>query len=325
MRHAPQRSPAVHDAAARPLVHVAVAVVQRADGCVLLAERPKHKVSGGYWEFPGGKFDAGEHAEQALARELREEVGVELDHAQPLMTYDHDYPDKTVRLHFFRVTAWHGTPHGCEGQRVSWEDPAAISVSPLLPANDKLLQVLNLPPLYAISQAGKYGGTEFMVRLEVALANGLRLIQVREHAMAPAQRVQFTRRVAELAYRYRAQVLVNGDETLARKAGVCGVHSSSAQLKRLTSRPHTRLWAVSCHNATELARAAELGADFAVLSQVLPTASHPGEPGMGWMRFAELARKATLPVYALGGMQPEHLDTARHHGAHGIALASGIW
>lgn len=325
MRHALQRPPVVIDAAARPLVHVAVAVVQRADGRVLLAERPKGKVSGGFWEFPGGKFDAGEAAAQALARELREEVGIELDSAWPLMTYDHVYPDKTVRLHFFRVTAWHGTPHGREGQRVSWEDPAAVGVAPLLPANDKALQALNLPLLYAITQAGKYGVTDFMLRLENALANGLRLIQVREHAMAPAQLAQFTRRVVELAHRYRAQVLVNGDETLARKAGVCGVHSSSVQLKRLTTRPRTRLWAVSCHNAAELSRAAELGADFAVLSQVLPTVSHPGEPGMGWTRFGELTRNAVMPVYALGGMRPDYLDTARHHGAHGIALASGIW
>lgn len=311
--------------AAKPLINVAVAVVQRADGCVLLAERPLNKVSGGFWEFPGGKFDAGERAEQALARELHEEVGVELDRAQAWMTYDHAYPDKIVRLHFFRVTAWHGTPHGREGQRVSWQDPAAINVTPLLPANDKMLQVLNLPTLYAITHAGKYGVTEFMPRLEQALAKGVRLIQVRERAMAPEQLAQFARRVAEVAYRYGAQVLVNGDETLARKVGVCGVHSTSAQLARLTTRPRTRLWAASCHNAEEVARAAALGADFIVLSPVLPTATHPGEPGMGWARFAGLTRDCPLPVYALGGMQPDLLDTARSHGAHGIALLSGIW
>ena len=309
----------------KSIINVAVAVVQRADGCVLLAERPKHKVSGGFWEFPGGKFDVGERAEQALARELHEEVGVELDRAQPWMTYDHAYPDKIVRLHFFRVSAWHGTPHGREGQRVAWQDPAAITVAPLLPANDKMLQTLNLPPLYAITQAGKYGVTEFMSRLEKALARGVRLVQVREPALAPEQLVQFARRVAETAYPYGAQILLNGDETLARKARVCGVHSTSAQLTRLTTRPRTRLWAASCHNAGEMARAAALGADFIVLSPVLPTATHPGEPGMGWARFAELTRNCPLPVYALGGMKSELLDTAKHHGAHGIAALSSIW
>lgn len=310
---------------ARPLVNVAVAVVQRADGRVLLAERPRGKVSGGYWEFPGGKFDAGERAEQALARELHEEIGVELDRAHPWLTYDHAYPDKIVRLHFFRVTAWHGTPHGREGQRVSWEDPAAVSVAPLLPANDKVLQALNLPPLYAITAVAKYGMTEFMTRLDRALKRGVRLIQVREREMAPEQLAQFARRVIARARPYRAAVLVNGDELLARKTGADGVHSTGAQLRRLTARPATRLWAVSCHNAEELARAATLGADFVVLSQVLPTASHPGDPGMGWARFAELTRGCPLPVYALGGMKSELLDTARGYGAHGIALLGGIW
>ena len=309
----------------KPIVNVAVAVLRRADGRVLLAERPRGKVSGGYWEFPGGKFDAGEAASQALARELHEEIGVELDRAHPWLTYDHAYPDKTVRLHFFRVTAWHGTPHGREGQRVSWEDPAAIAVGPLLAANDQVLQALNPPPVYAVTHAAKYGVAGFMPRLEQALVRGVRLIQVREPEMAPEQFAQFARRVIALAHRHGAQVLVYGDETLARKVGADGVHIPCKRLLQLTARPRMRLCAASCHNAEHLAHAAALGLDFSVLSPVLPTASHPGQSGMGWARFAGLTRDCPLPVYALGGMQSGLLNTARGHGAHGIALLSGIW
>ncbi len=311
--------------AAKPLVNVAVAVVQRADGCVLLAERPRGKVSGGYWEFPGGKFDAGERAEQALAREVREEVGIELNRAQPWMTYEHDYADRRVRLHFFRITAWHGTPHGREGQRLSWEDPAAVTVAPLLPANDRILQALNLPPVYALTHAAKYGAAEFLRRLEQGLARGVRLIQLRELEMAPGQLAQFARRVIMLAHRYDARVLVYGNESLARQVGSDGVHIPCTRLAQLSARPDMPLCAASCHNAEHLAQAARLSVDFAVLSQVLPTASHPGEPGLGWPRFAELVRNYPLPVYALGGMRLDLLDTARHHGAHGVALLSGIW
>lgn len=309
----------------QPIVHVAVAVVQRSDGRVLMAERPQGKVSGGFWEFPGGKFDAGERPEQALARELHEEVGIELDSAHPWMTYEHAYADKTVRLHFFRVTAWHGTPHGREGQRVSWEDPAVVSVGPLLPANDKILQALNLPSLYAITHAKKLGMNDFMLRLEQTLARGVRLIQVREPDMAPEQLAQFARRVMVRAHAHGAAVLINGDETLARKVDADGVHSPARQLMLLSVRPNTRLWAASCHNAEELARAAALGADFVVLSPVLPTATHPGQPGMGWARFAELVRGYPLPVFALGGMRSDLLDTAMAHGAHGMARLSGVW
>lgn len=308
-----------------PLVNVAVAVVQRSDGRVLLAERPAHKVSGGYWEFPGGKFDAGENPEQALARELHEEIGVELDTAHRWLTYEHTYPDKIVRLHFFRVTAWHGTPRGNEGQRVSWEDAYAPSVSPLLPANDKILSALRLAPVYAITDAGKYGVAEFLQRLERVLAAGLRLVVVRERAMAPEQLAQFARQVIVRAHRFGADVLVEGNESLARKVGADGMQSQASDLARMSARPSVRLWTVSCHNAEELAQAARLGADFVMLSPVLATPSHPDRPGMGWQRFAETVRDYPLPVYALGGMTLDALDTAVRHGAHGVAIHAAMW
>ena len=309
----------------KPLVNVAVAVVQRSDGRVLLAERPKGKASGGFWEFPGGKFDAGERVEQALARELHEEVGVELDRAHPWMTYEHEYPDKRVRLHFYRVLAWHGEPHGREGQRIAWEDPLALGVEPLLPANARVLKALALPQIYAITQAARVGVPEFLVRLEQALRQGLRLVLVRERELAPAQRVQFARRVVELARRYGATVLVSDDEMLARKADADGVHTSGGNLARRHARPRAPLWSVSCHDRQEIAHAAELGADFVVLSPVLPTATHPERQSLGWENFHAMVRDCPVPVYALGGMRPELLPTAVAHGAHGIALMSGIW
>lgn len=200
-----------------------------------------------------------------------------------------------------------------------------MDVTPLLPANDKILQALNLPPLYAITCAKKSGMTEFMPRLELALTRGVRLIQVREPDVAPAQCAQWARRIMDRAHAYGARVLVNGDETLARKVRADGVHSPARQLMRLTARPATRLWAASCHNTEELARAARLGADFVVLSPVLPTSSHPDHAAMGWHRFADLVRDYPLPVYALGGMRSDRLDIAMQHGAHGIACMSGIW
>lgn len=308
-----------------PVINVAVAVVQRSDGRVLLAERPPHKVSGGYWEFPGGKFNAGENPEQALARELNEEIGIELDTAHRWLTYEHSYSNKTVRLHFFRVTAWHGTPRGNEGQRVSWEDPYAPSVHPLLPANDKVLRALRLAPLYAITDAAKYGVSGFLRRLSQALDAGLRMVLVRERTMAPEQLAQFARQVITRAHRYGADVLIEANESIARKVAADGMQSQAADMQRLLARPNVRLWAVSCHNAAELAQAAKLGADFVLLSAVLPTPSHPDRPGMGWSRFGEMVRDYPLPVYALGGMKFELLDTAVRHGAHGVAIHAAFW
>jgi 8-oxo-dGTP diphosphatase len=309
----------------RQVLDVAVAVLQREDGRVLLAQRPAGKPWEGYWEFPGGKIESGEAVEQALARELHEELGVDPDRVYPWVTQEYAYPEKRVRLHFYRVLAWHGQPHGREGQSMSWENPSAVNIGPLLPANDRVLRALSLPSVYAITNAKKYGEAEFMLRLKAALEKGVRLIQVREHEMAPEQLESFARRVVELAHDHDARVLINGDEALARHCGADGVHLPGEQLMRMKQRPGTRIWAASCHDAAELAQAARLSADFVVLSPVLPTPTHPDATGMGWEKFAALVKNYPVPVYALGGMKPELLDTAMKHGAHGVSLLSGIW
>ena len=306
-------------------IDVAVAILQREDGRVLLAQRPAGKPWQGYWEFPGGKIENGEDADRALARELHEELGVDPDRVYPWVTQEYAYPEKRVRLHFYRVLAWHGQLHGREGQSMSWENPAAINIGPLLPANDKVLRALSLPSVYAITNAKKYGETEFMQRLKVALEKGVRLIQVREHDMPPKQLESFARRVVALAHDHDARVLINSDEALVRRCGADGVHLPGEQLMRMKQRPAMRIWAGSCHDADELAQAAALEADFVVLSPVLPTPTHPDAAGMGWEKFAGLVKDYPAPVYALGGMKRELLETAMKHGAHGVSLLSGIW
>jgi len=309
----------------RQVLDVAVAILRREDGRVLLAQRPVGKPWEGYWEFPGGKIERGENARRALARELHEELGIELDAADPWLTQLYSYPEKTVRLHLLRVQRWHGKPHGREGQSISWEDPSAINIGPLLPANDRVLRALSLPPVYAISNARKYGEAEFLKRLLAALEKGVRLIQVREPDMTPEQLDAFARRAVALAHEHGARVLINSDDALARRVGADGVHLTGGQLMQRKDPPSTPIWAASCHDSDELAQAAALEADFVVLSPVLPTPTHPQAAGMGWDRFAELVNNYPVPVYALGGMKPELLDTAMQHGAHGVSLLSGIW
>jgi 8-oxo-dGTP diphosphatase len=279
----------------------------------------------GYWEFPGGKIENGEDPRAALARELHEELGITIGEPLPWLTRVYHYPHATAHLHLFRVPDWEGVPHGRESQHLAWQNPHALSVAPLLPANHDIMDALRLPALYGITQAAKYGVDGFMHRLEVALAGGLRLVQVRERGMPPQELEAFATRVVECAHRHGARVLVNAAPDLARRCGADGVHLPSAQLMALTAPPDIPLFAASCHDRGELLQAARLGAGFAVLSPVLPTASHPGAPTLGWEGFAALCRDLPLPVFSLGGMRRELLATAMRHHAHGIALLSGIW
>jgi 8-oxo-dGTP diphosphatase len=298
------------------IVEVAAAVLQRTDGTFLLAQRPPDKIWAGYWEFPGGKVEAGESTHDALVRELKEELGIEVVTAYPWITRIFTYPHATVRLSFFRVTEWCGELHPHEGQQFCWQRTDNVTVTPLLPANEPILRALALPPLYAISNVAELGVAQFMQRLEVALKNGLRLIQLREKNLASDALRELAQRVV---------VLLNGDVALAQEVGADGVQLASSQLVECAERPPVAWCAASCHSADELRRAEALGCDFALLSPVLPTQSHPGAMHLGWERFAGLAAGASMPVYALGGLSHADMSVAWQRGAHGIALLRQAW
>ncbi|MBP8170447.1 MAG: thiamine phosphate synthase, partial [Azonexus sp.] len=198
------------------------------------------------------------------------------------------------------------------------------SVTPILPANDPILKALSLPTAMAITMA-ETEGTEVQVeRLEAALSNGLRLIQIRDKNWPSAQRLWFAEIVTRLVHNYpNALVLVNDDAHIARCVGADGLHLSSASLIACTRRPDFEWGGASCHNALELAKAVELGCDYALLGPVLPTLTHPEASPMGWAEFTRLITDCPIPVFALGGMQGDMMLEAQQNGAHGIAMMRG--
>jgi 8-oxo-dGTP diphosphatase len=299
-------------------LEVAAAVIQRADGAFLLARRPPGKVYAGYWEFPGGKIEPGEAAAEALARELREELGIEACSAFPWLTREYIYPHAAVRLNFFRVTAWKGEPQPKEQQAIAWQSFGTPLAAPMLPANAPVLRALELPHEYAITDAETRGAAGMLARVGERLARGLRLVLVRDRGLA--RREDFVRDVVRLAHPRGARVMVSG-----AAAGGDGVHFTAAQLMALEARPAGMLAAASCHTRAELDRAAALELDFAVLGPCKPTPSHPDARPLGWEGFSRIARGAAIPVYAIGGMKRRDLEDAWRAGAHGVAMISGAW
>jgi 8-oxo-dGTP diphosphatase len=319
------------------ITEAAVGVIQALDGSVLLGQRPAGKPWSGYWEFPGGKIEAGEAPAHALVRELQEELGITPTLYYPWITRTYDYeakynsqgelesPAKTVKLHFFIITEWAGEPAGLEQQALSWQNPQNVAVGPMLPANAPILSGLCLPSVYAITNLYELGEEVFFARLRSALASGLKLIQIREKQLSPEQLMQFSRKVIAEATPHAAKVFINSDLALAQTLGAAGVHVSSAQLMALEAKPQGLLCGASCHNQSELRQAAKLGMDYVMLSPVQPTMSHPQANALGWECFAQLIAGYSLPVFALGGMQLKDLHHARMQGAHGIALQRAIW
>ncbi len=306
-------------------VEVAVGVLIRADGSVLFARRPPGKAYAGWWEFPGGKIESDETVTGALARELEEELGIVIGGSTPWVVREHVYPHAHVRLHFHRIFQWQGHPRPREGQELSWARAGAVELEPLLPASLPVVEWLKLPSVLAISCASELGDERFLDALERQLERGLRMLQLREPGMDAARFERLFRAVRAACTTRGCMLLVNSAHPARFWSEAGGVHLRAADLMQLDSRPAVARVGASCHDPHELARAASIGADYAVLGPVKPTASHPGASGIGWEAFGSIAGKTAIPVYALGGLDSRDLEEARARGAHGIALRRAAW
>jgi 8-oxo-dGTP diphosphatase len=317
----PDLSPAADQ---RPLVEVVAGILIAPDQTFLLASRPAGKVYAGYWEFPGGKIEAGESARAALDRELEEELGIRPTRAESWLVREFSYPHARVRIRFFRVTRWEGRPHAREGQSLHWHPPGPPILVPMLPANGPVFRALAWPDRYGITAAGRIGEARALLGVERALRAGVRLIQVREKDFSPARLRQFACQVVALAHDAGARVLVNADPDTAAACSADGVHLDSRRLMAGRMRPALPIVAASCHSADELEHAEALGLDFVVWGPVLASASHPGAAGRGWPAFAAAVQGRNIPIYAIGGMHEDALPLAREHGAQGIAAIDGL-
>ena len=310
------------------VMHVMAGVMRDPIGRVLLAQRPAGKHLAGLWEFPGGKLEPGESPLAAHARECREELGIELQHAEPLIRVPWQYGERTLLLDTWQILEWRGTPQSLEGQALQWKQPARVDPALLTPADRPILQALRLPSSYLITPADVVPEkcALWFERIAEAIEGGEQLLQLR----LPLWPQELVRELAAdllpLARRHGAQLLLNGDIDGARALGI-GVHLKSAQLLALSERPLPlqQVVGASCHDAAQLAHAVRIGVDFATLSPVAATASHPHASPMGWHLFQSLAEAAALPVYALGGMDPSHIAQARQNSGQGVAGIRGFW
>lgn len=311
------------DGAGAP-VDVAVGILIRPDGRLLLASRPAGKPYAGYWEFPGGKLEPGETVAHALARELHEELGVDIGPVFPWLVRVFNYPHALVRLHFCRVFEWRGEPHAREQQDFGFHSLDALPM-PLLPATIPVLRGLELPAVYTISAARVLGVDRFLRRLELALARGLRFVQLREPELAEDEVGRLFAEMRAMTRAAGARLLVNSRHQRGLWERADGVHLTSQALRETRERPALPWVGASVHDVAELGHAGNLALDYAVLGAVQATASHPGQPPLGWTEFERIAGTTALPVYAIGGLGVESLPLAMACGAHGVALLSAAW
>ncbi|WP_027602980.1 MULTISPECIES: Nudix family hydrolase [Pseudomonas] len=308
-------------------LHVVAAVIRDPQGRILIAQRPAHKHQGGLWEFPGGKVEAGEAPAAALARELAEELGIQVTRARPLLQVRHDYPDQAVLLDVWQVDAFTGDAHGAEGQPLAWVAPRELADYDFPAANRPIVQAARLPERYLITP-GELTTAELLNGLHRALDSGIRLVQLRTPDNFDPQYRDLAGDVQGLCTG-RAQLMLKGPLEWLGDFPAAGWHLTAEQLRRYAPNgrpfPAQRLLAASCHDAEELALAQQMGVDFVTLSPVMPTASHPGSPTLGWVKAQQLLADCNLPAYLLGGLGEDDLNSAWQAGAQGVAAIRAFW
>lgn len=301
----------------RPSRHIEVvaALLRDRRGRILLTRRPEGKPLSGLWEFPGGKVEPGERPEEALARELFEELGIEVGGLLPLIAIRHPYPEGVVRLRLYEVEAFSGEPYGREGQEVAWFAPESLLKLPMPPADRPAVRALLLPKVGVVLEGE--APRELLKRLELLYQRGFRLFYLRARTLS-------LRDYREVALQARAWLEERPGAYLMVREPLPShprlvLHLDRRRLMGAEGRPEGFSWvSAACHDLEALKRAEKLGVDFALLSPIQKTPTHPEARPIGWRRAAKWLEEVNLPVYLLGGMALSDLERARAIWAQGI-------
>ena len=228
-------------------------------------------------------------------------------------------------LKVFLVEDYSGEVISGLGQPCRWVKPADLNHYAFPAANQPIITAAQLPVYYAILDNAE--AAVLMVNLQKLLARGLKLIQLRLKTVPKPLLEQFIEQAKVLCKQAGALLLINSAVDHAKEFAVNGIHLTSRDLMLASQRPmlehepsDSRYWvSASCHNLQELLHAQAIGIDFAVLAPVNVTQTHPDTEPLGWDTFSELVSQVNLPVYALGGLSKEDLETARNAGGQGVS------
>lgn len=312
------------------IVHVAVAVIKNGEGQYFIAKRPQESHQGGLWEFPGGKVENNETVFDALKRELFEEIGITLLEATPLIQINHDYGDKSVYLDVFKIDDFSEEAFAKEGQKIRWIEKSDFSLYEFPIANIPIINAIQLPEKYMVT--GKFSNeNDLLSRIQVSIRNGIQLIQFRAQNLEEELYFDYAKKMHSICKKENVKLLLNTSVDNYKKYSADkfshGLHLNSKELEYYFPDDFDKelLVSTSTHNQDEISLSESKNVSFIVLSPVNATLSHPDTVPLGWDKFRELTQKATMPVYALGGMKVELLDKAKICGAQGIAAIGEFW
>lgn len=305
------------------IIKAVVGILRNENKEILITKRLKKQFMGGFWELPGGKIKVNESREQALTRELKEELGIQVKQLNLKQTMTYQYDDRIVNLSIYNVTQYKNTPTGIEGQKITWSSVNKLSNYKLLPTLKILVNALSLPNKYWITPASNHTSNEWLEKFTQKLRSGITLIQLRSKTMLDQE---FISKLHNQCQQNNAKLLLNIPHKTFKETYCDGYHITTKEMLELSKRPcvNDKLFAVSAHNLDESMRSQKIGADFIVISPVQVTKTHPNTLPIGWNSANKVAQKLNIPVYFLGGMQLTDLNKALNASAQGIAGVSAF-
>ena len=308
-------------------MHVVVGILYDVSGDkVLITKRTEKQFLTGYWEFPGGKVENDEDSFTALRREFYEELGVNLKSAKRLMKISHDYTEKNVLLDVWEIDEWEGEPISREGQEMIWSHKNNLFEYKFPEADKHIIKTLQLPNIYGISEKYYKDFSHLFSIVKNYFNSGLKIFQLRLQLDANNISKKNIEELYKESKRNNSILIFNGSASDVEQYAIDGIHLKSKELLKYDSRPISEdyILGASCHNEAELKQANKLCVDYAFISPVFVTKSHPQKNPLGWSNFHQLAEQANFPVYALGGMSIADLKKAKENGAYGVAMISNI-
>ena len=308
-------------------ISVALGIVRR-DNQVLVGWREQNLHQGGCWEFPGGKVQAGETSQQAVVRELKEELGLVINEADinPLIEFEWYYEKQRYFFSVYTINNWRGEPSDHFYHCLRWQTASELKASDFPPANSVIIKALSLPNRYLITPAG-LDTTTIEQGLGKAFQSDISLAVFRATEQDSQTYINNARLLLSRNPIFNNKLLIHNQPEQVDDLDATGVQLSAKYARKYQTRPLSteKLLAISCHNQTELEHACRLGADFVLLGPVKVTPSHPDSPVLGWDNFRTLVKNLPLPVYAVGGLNCNDLPACCKHGAQGVAAIRGLW
>jgi len=288
---------------------------------ILITKRRKNQFMPNYWELPGGKIETGEEEEDALARELQEELGIKTLRISLKHVMTHHYKDKTVNLSIYNVESYKGNVTGTEGQDVRWCNLQNLSNYKLLPTMRIIINRIRLPEYYWITPDER--DPELLLqKCQNHLITGAKIIQLRSKDLIEHS---YIGKIHNLCQSYEARLILNVPNKTFKEP--CdGWHLTSEELLKYSKRPcaNNKLLGASAHNMKEAKYAETISVDYISLAPIEETPSHPNATPLGWEVAKDIVSKSNLPVYLLGGMGRDSLGRALKIRAQGIAGISQI-